>query len=80
MALGLPDLSPKPTSALAQDLQETGTLQAQVTGSFGCVFGKSQYHSRDLELLGKKNKKCPPLSHLKASWEREWKEQGERGE
>lgn len=36
---------PKQTSALSQDLQETGPPEPQrVTGSFGCVFGKPQSH------------------------------------
>lgn len=57
--LGLPDLSLGPASALAWDLQETGSIQPLCLSSFRCVFAKS---GRDLKLLEKKTKKvclCP---------------------
>ena len=74
----LPDLSPRPTSALARDLQEIGPIQARVTGSFGCVFGKSQRRS---QIVGekkqiKKSASIPSEGQLG----REWKEQGREGQ
>lgn len=73
---------PKPVFALAQDLQETG-LRAPCHRQHGCVFGKSRSpsgHFKCKEWRTRTAWRKQTQKHLlKASWGREWEEQGERG-